>query len=81
MRLPDLVNASWIATLGDDQLLTAEAKLHGEFRKEEVAEKKRAGARYVMLRGPESLVAAWHRWLMVNNETQARHLVVKRALS
>jgi hypothetical protein len=78
MTLPEKVNASWIATLGDDKLLKAETQLHAEFLKEETAEKKRRGAGYTMLRGPQSLVDAWLRWLLVNNETLSRGLVVQR---
>jgi hypothetical protein len=78
MTIPDKVNASWIATLADDKLLKAETKLHAEFLKEESAEKKRKGSDYTMLRGPQSLVDAWLRWLMVNNETLTRGLVVQR---
>ena len=78
MKFPVQVTTNWATTLGDDQLLQAEASLHATFTKEERAEKKRAGDRYVMLRGPESLVMAWHRWLTVNNETQFRGLVVRR---
>ena len=59
MLLPEKVNARWIATLGNDQLLEAEAQLHALFKKEETAEKRRTGARYTMLRGPEALVTAW----------------------
>ncbi|HEU4995311.1 MAG TPA: hypothetical protein VFT29_10850 [Gemmatimonadaceae bacterium] len=76
MRIPDMVNAQWIATLADEQLIAAEAKLHVEFFKEESAEKKRCGSRYSMLEGPATLVNAWHRWLMVNNETRERGLLV-----
>ncbi|MGQ0538054.1 MAG: hypothetical protein ACT4R6_03835 [Gemmatimonadaceae bacterium] len=78
MVLPEKVNARWIATLGNDQLLEAEARLHAVFVKEETAEKRRAGARYAMLRGPETLVNAWHRWLLVNNATRTRGMVVHR---
>lgn len=78
MMIPEKVNASWIATLRDDQLVRAEASLHKEFVKQETAEKERRGSRYVMLRGPESLVSAWLRWLLVNNETSSRGLTVSR---
>ena len=78
MRIPDKVNASWIATLGDEQLVKAEASLHKEFAQEETSEKQRRGAKYQMMRGPESLVSAWLRWLMVSNETRSRGLVVHR---
>jgi hypothetical protein len=81
MKIPDKVNASWIATLGDEQLVKAEATLHKEFAQQETSEKQRRGARYEMMRGPESLVGAWHRWLMVNNETRIRGLIVHRKTS
>lgn len=78
MVLPDKVNARWIATLDNEQLLEAEHLLHAVFVKEEGAEKLRKGARYAMLRGPESLVTAWHRWLIVSNATRSRGMVVLR---
>lgn len=79
MTIPDRVNARWIATLGDAQLIRAEKLLHSAFRTHEVAEKTRKGARYTLLQGPPDLVNAWHRWLMVNNETRTRGLLVNRA--
>jgi hypothetical protein len=78
MTIPERVNASWIATLADSQLLQAEATLHADFTKQEAAEKQRRGAAYTMLRGPQPLVDAWLRWLMVNNETRTRGLVIHR---
>jgi hypothetical protein len=77
VKLPPIVNAAWIATLGNDQLVQAEAKLHAEFSALEAKEKRRAGARYTMLRGPEPLVNAWLRWLMVNNAALERGVVRK----
>jgi hypothetical protein len=76
VTIPDRINAHWIATLGDDQLVKAEAKLHADFREKETAEKKRTGARYVLLQGPPPLVNAWLRWLLVSNATRDRGLVV-----
>jgi hypothetical protein len=76
--LPEKVNARWIATLKNEQLVEAERQLHKVFVKEETAEKTRRGGRYTMLRGPESLVTAWHRWLLVNNATRARGILVHR---
>ncbi len=78
MNIPDHVDARWIATLGDDQLLKVEARLHGDFREREAAEKQRAGARYVLLQGPPTLVNAWLRWLLVSNATRTRGLAVVR---
>ncbi len=76
MGIPQHVTARWVATLGDDQLMQAEAELHAVFRTAEVQEKSRSGERYMLLQGPASLVTAWHRWLLVSNETRARGLVV-----
>ena len=78
MTIPDHVDSRWIATLGDDQLMKAEAELHGHFRECETAEKRRAGARYILLQGPPTLVNAWHRWLLVNNAARTRGLPVRR---
>ena len=78
MQLPEKVNASWIATLGDRQLVQAEALLHGEFVDQQNTERLRMGARYTMLRGPQSLVNAWLRWLLVNNEALSRGVNVRR---
>jgi hypothetical protein len=78
MRLPEKVNSQWIATLGNEQLLAAEAALHTIFKREEAAEKRRTGGRYTMLRGPESLVSAWNRWLLVRNATESRKVLVRR---
>lgn len=80
MNLPDRINAQWIATLENDQLMTAEAELHALFRAAERTEKDRSGARYILLQGPAALVNAWHRWLLVSNETRQRGLVVRRRL-
>ena len=79
MKLPERITADWASSLADDQLQSAEAALHAKFAKEETAEKKRMGARYDMMRGPEPLMSAWLRWLTVNNETRSRGVLVKRA--
>lgn len=77
MKIPDTINARWIATLGDEQLVKAEARLYSVFHRQESAEKARCGSRYVMLQGPTELVNAWQRWLLLNNETRDRGLVVR----
>lgn len=76
MTIPDRITARWIATLGDDQLVKAEATLHADFREREAMEKQRAGSRYVLLQGPQPLVTVWLRWLLVSNATRDRGLVV-----
>ena len=78
MPIPDRINADWIATLPDDQLVSAESQLRAIFLTQETEEKQRRGARYAILEGPESLVNAWHRWLMVSNEARSRGLLVRR---
>ena len=78
MIIPDRVNARWIDTLDNDQLCAAEGALHATFIEQEKLEKHRRGAHYVLLEGPEALVMAWHRWLLVNNETRNRGLFVQR---
>ena len=77
VTIPDRVDARWLATLGDEQLVDVEASLHADFRQREAREKSRAGARYVLLQGPAHLVTAWHRWLLVNNETRTRGLLIR----
>lgn len=77
MKIPDHVTARWISTLGDDQLIKTEAQLHTVFREHERSEKSRSGARYMLLQGPPALVSAWHRWVLANNETRNRGLVVR----
>jgi hypothetical protein len=77
MTVPDRVTADWIATLGNAQLVDVESRLHAEFQKENVAEKRRAGSRYTLLQGPTVLVNAWLRWLLVSNEARSRGLVVR----
>jgi hypothetical protein len=79
VKIPDHVNARWAASLGDDQLIAAEAKLNADFRKQEKAEKARSGGRYILLQGSPELVTAWHRWLLVSNETRTRGLTVRHA--
>ena len=76
MKIPEQVNSSWIATLKDEQLVTAEAQLHTAFQRLEKKEKSRIGARYVLLQGPATLVNAWMRWSLVSNETRFRGLTV-----
>jgi len=51
--------------------------LHAVYRRQESAEKARAGARYMLLQGPADLVNAWQRWSLVNNETHHRGLFVR----
>ena len=78
ITIPVHVNAHWIATLADDQLVAAEAQLYDDFHEHEVVEKRRAGSGYALLQGPSELVNAWHHWVMVSNATRARGITVRR---
>jgi hypothetical protein len=69
------VNARWIATLADHQLVAAETRLHADFQKHDLAEKRRCGSRYALMQGPTQLVNAWLRWLLVSNATRTRGLL------
>lgn len=80
MTIPDRVDARWIATLGDSQLVKAEAHLHKAFRVHEKAEKQRSGARYMLLQGPPMLVNAYLQWLLVSDAARTRGLVVHHSL-
>ena len=77
MTIPGSVNARWIATLGDDQLVKAEATLHKVFRTQEKSQKQRSGARYVLLQGPPTLVNAYLQWLLVSDAARTRGIVVR----
>ena len=79
MTIPSHVNARWLATLGDDQLVAAEAQMYADFRTREVTERRRAGSRYILLQGPAELVNAWHQWTLLNNEAKARGVTVSRS--
>lgn len=78
IAMPAQVNARWIATLADDELVAAEAQLYSDFRKRETAERARAGERYMLLQGPSELVNVWQEWTMLNNATRARGVTVRR---
>jgi hypothetical protein len=78
MKFPERINAPWIDSLSDVDLVTAEWELRASFSKEEKAERRRRGDAYDVLRGPESLTSAWMRWSMVNAATRDRGLRAKR---
>ena len=77
MTIPDRVTAAWIATLGNEPLVTVASRLHSEFIAEDTRERKRSGGHYTLLQGPVALVNAWLRWQMVSNEARSRGLVVR----
>jgi len=74
MNLPDRINAQWIDTLSDPELIEVEGNLHETFAALDQAEKARRGESYSLLRGPEALTGAWMRWSMVSNAVRTRGL-------
>jgi hypothetical protein len=74
MELPARINAQWISSLRDDELLGAEAELRAAFSRAEADEKRERGERYELRRGSEGLMNAWQRWSLVNSATRARGL-------
>jgi hypothetical protein len=74
MRYPGNIDARWIDALSDGELLDAEAELRERFAKQQSLERKRSGAAYSLLRGPEELTSAWMRWSMVSTATRERGL-------
>ena len=75
--IPERFNARWIATLENEQLTDVESRLHADFRTQDAAEKEKRGTKYRLLEGPASLVDAWNRWHLVNNETKKRGIAVR----
>ena len=79
MRLgPETINAPWIGTLTDDDLVDVEGRLHTQFSVLERRAKKLLGAHYDMFRGSADLLRAWDRWSRVHTATRARHLHPRR---
>lgn len=78
IEIPTHVNARWIATLGDEQLVAAESQSFSAYCVREIAEKNRAGSRYMLLQGPSALVNAWQQWQLLNSEARARGVIVRR---
>ncbi len=76
--LPDRVNAAWIETLSDDDLLDVEERVHKTFSTLERREKKLRGDRFQLMRGPEELLNAWDRWSRLLNATRERSLKPRR---
>jgi hypothetical protein len=78
MNLPERINASWLGTLTDTDLVNVEAQLHGRFMALEKREKVLRGAKYNLVMGPPDLMDAWDRWCRVNTATTVRQLVPRR---
>lgn len=79
MRLvPDRINAAWISTLADEDLLDIESRLYERFAILDRRHKQLRGRDYNLLRGPTPLIDAWDRWSRVAMATKTRSLIVRR---
>lgn len=74
MQLPEKINASWIDSLADADLLQAESQLHDAFNRLETEERRARGDEYALATGSAELMLAWQRWNMANHATRARGL-------
>lgn len=79
--VPAQINATWIGTLTNDDLIAVEARLHAAYALIERREKRTQGAKYQLFRSPPDLMAAWDRWSRVNAATRARSLNPRRPRS
>jgi hypothetical protein len=76
--LPAKINAAWIETLADDDLIDVEARLHERFTVLDSRHKRLRGGEYSLMRGPTELIDAWDRWSRVSMATRTRSLVPRR---
>jgi hypothetical protein len=76
--IPERVNRAWMDLLDNIQLADAESTLHADFLRQDSAEKTRRGGRYRLLEGPSSLIEAWNRWSLVNNEARHRGIPTRQ---
>jgi len=81
MRMPEHVTGAWLDSLTNDDLLTAESRLHKSYLALEKVEKHRLGDRYDLMRAPAEVLEAWGRWSRVSTEARGRRLHVRRARS
>ena len=81
MRIvPESLNAEWIDSLTDEELLDVERRTHEKFVLIERREKKQRGDRYNLMRGSAELMDAWDRWGRIANATRERSLRPIRAV-
>jgi hypothetical protein len=78
MNIPEHITGTWMASLGDADLLTAESELHSTFVEAESRTKRARGADYELMRGPADLLDAWGRWSRVSTEARSRGLHPRR---
>jgi len=76
--LPERINAAWISTLADEDLLDIETRLYDRFTALDTRHKRLRGGAYNLMRGPTELIDAWDRWSRVSVATRTRSLVPRR---
>ena len=74
MKLPERINASWVDSLADGELLSVESQLHEAFNVLENEERQLRGDQYALARGSAALMLAWRHWNMASLATRARGL-------
>jgi len=74
IAVPARIQAAWINTLSDRDLLDVESQLRDLFFRLEGIEKKKFGRKYDLFRGPAELMEAWDRWSRVHTATRERSL-------
>ena len=79
MKLPQTINFKWIDGLENDDLLTAEARLHKQFSTLQSSERKKRGEDFELMRGSAELLAAWDQWSRVSAAARERGLHLRRA--
>jgi len=78
MRLiPTRINAAWIGTLADDDLVDIEARLHERFSLLDQRYRRTAKEHYNLMRGPTELIDAWDRWSRISVAARGRSLATR----
>jgi hypothetical protein len=72
--VPERIDAAWISTLADEDIIAIEARLQARFAILDSREKKLRGQSYNLMRGPADLVLAWDRWSRIRSARQSRKL-------
>lgn len=79
-RIPEKINAAWIGTLADVDLLDVESRLHEKFAVMDRKQKQLRGSHYELMKGSTELIDAWDRWSRVDRAARARSLSPKRRI-
>jgi hypothetical protein len=76
--VPEYINAAWVDSLTDADILDIEARLHKRYSLIERRERKAQGDSYSLFRGSADLLKAWDRWSRISGATRARRLRIRR---